>query len=340
MATAKVLPSSNREVLEDGDAAILPEPQVEDGEEFVELDKPEPAALAAKPVAAAPAAAPAAKPVAAAPAAAAEADDVPAELKGKTPAELAKMYREAQQLIGRQGSELGDLRRRADQFIHANLAAMAKAKEAPAAAPAAAAAPAQVDEAEFFRAPQEAVARAIEASPIIKQIRETLGKAAEETAISRAMVATEKFNGAHPDAGAILQDPEFRQWVQASRVRTDLLRRAHQQYDFDAGDEVFGTWKALKGVGKPAAAAPTAAAEAAAAAAAAASAAGAALAKRKRDIAAAAVPSGGGAGGVKDGGSKKIFRRADVLKLMETDRDRYEALSGEIEKAYREGRVR
>jgi hypothetical protein len=341
MATAKILPSSNREVLEDGDAAILPEPQVEDGEEFVELDKPEPAAPVAEPKPAAAKPAPAAKPaVVAAPAAAAEADDVPAELKGKTPAELAKMYREAQSLIGRQGSELGDLRRRADQFIHANLAAMAKAKEAPAAAPAAAAAPAQMDEAEFFRAPQEAIARAIESSPVIKQIRETLGKAAEETAISRATAATERFNGAHPDAGAILQDPEFRQWVQASRVRTDLLRRAHQHYDFDAGDEVFGTWKALKGVGKPAAAAAAPAEADAAAAAAAASAAGAALAKRKRDIAAAAVPSGGGAGGAKDGGSKKIFRRADVLKLMETDRDRYEALSGEIEKAYREGRVR
>ena len=329
--TAVILPSSSQEVLEDGDKAILPEPKVEDGEEFVDLADTS-AAPAAKP-----AIAPAAKAAPALAAAAAEDADLPAELKGKSSADLAKMYREAQSLIGRQGSELGELRRRADQAIHTSLAALAKAREGAPAAPAAAAAPAQVDEAEFFRAPQEAVARAIEASPIIKQIRETLGKDAEERAVSRAMASTERFNGAHPDAGTILQDPEFRQWVQASRVRTDLLRRAHQSYDFEAGDEVFGTWKALKGIGK---AAPAAVAAAPAAAdAAAASAAGATLAKRKRDLAAAAVPSGGG-GAAPQGKSNKIFRRVDVLKLMEEDPARYEALSGEIEKAYRENRVR
>jgi hypothetical protein len=331
MATAVVLPSSSQEVLEDGDKAILPEPRVEAGEEFVDLT--ETPAPVAKP-AAVPAAAPAAAPAVAAPA------DLPVELQGKSPAELAKMYSEAQKLIGRQGSELGELRRRADQAIHTSLAALARAKESAPAAPVAAPAPVQVDEAEFFRAPQEAIAKAIEQSPVIKQIRDTLGKAAEERAVSRAVASTERFNTAHPDAEAILSDPEFRTWVQASRVRTDLLRRAHQNYDFDAGDEVFGTWKALKGVGKPAPAA--AAAQAAAAvsdAAAAASAAGAALAKRKRDLAAAAVPSDGNTAGPEKG-SKKIFRRADVLKLMEEDPARYEALSGEIEKAYRENRVR
>jgi len=339
MATAVVLPSSSQEVLEDGDKAILPEPRIEAGEEFVDLDKAHEAAPVAK-SAVVPAAAPAAAAPAAAPAAAAPAD-LPAELQGKSPAELARMYSEAQKLIGRQGSELGELRRRADQAIHTSLAALARAKENAPAAPAAVAAPIQVDEAEFFRAPQEAIAKAIEQSPVIKQIRDTLGKAAEERAVSRAVASTERFNAAHPDAEAILSDPEFRTWVQASRVRTDLLRQAHQNYNFDAGDEVFGTWKALKGIGKPAPAAAAAAPAVAAVAdaAAAASAAGAALARRKRDLAAAAVPSDGNPAGP-DKGSKKIFRRADVLKLMEEDPARYEALSGEIEKAYRENRVR
>ena len=49
---------------------------------------------------------------------------------------------------------------------------------------------------------------------------------------------------------------------------------------------------------------------------------------------------GGGSAGPDKSGAKRIFRRADVLKLMEEQPDRYEALSGEIEKAYREGRVR
>src|SRR3990167_10360419 len=47
-------------------------------------------------------------------------DSVPEDLKGKTPAQLAKMYKDAQTLIGRQGSELGDLRRAADKYISAH----------------------------------------------------------------------------------------------------------------------------------------------------------------------------------------------------------------------------
>ena len=52
-------------------------------------------------------------------------EEVPEELKGKTPAQLAKMYREAQTVIGRQGSELGDLRKTADTYIKAHLQAQA-----------------------------------------------------------------------------------------------------------------------------------------------------------------------------------------------------------------------
>lgn len=333
-----VLPTADSEVLEDGDAAILPPSELEEGDEIVDL-----AAVKDEPAAAVKPAVPAAKPAAAAPAAGAEEVDLPTELRGKSKTDIARMYREAQSLIGRQGSELGELRRRADTAIQTSLAALAKAREhAPAAPAAAAKEPAAVDEAEFFRAPNEAIARAIESSPVIKQIRETLGKAAEEQAISRATAATERFNSAHPDAGEILQDPEFRQWVAASRVRTELMRQAHQSYNFDAGDEVFGTWKALRKAGKPAptpaAAADTAAADATAAA----SAAGATLAaaaKRKRELAAGQVPSGS-AGATPPSGAKRIFRRADVIKLMEEDTERYMALAPEIEKAYKEGRVR
>jgi hypothetical protein len=38
--------------------------------------------------------------------------------------------------------------------------------------------------------------------------------------------------------------------------------------------------------------------------------------------------------------TKKIYRRADVLELMENHPERYEMLAPEIELAYAEGRVR
>lgn len=342
MSAAVVLPQSNSKVLEDGEDGVLPELEIKSDEEVVELTE-----VPAKPVAEAGGKPPAPpkKPEVAAPAAG-EDDDLPPELKGKSPKELAKMYKEAQSLIGRQGSELGDLRRRTDTAIQASLAALSQRREAPAPKVEAPAEPEKIDEAEFFRAPGDAIARAIAAHPVIKRIEETLGKSAKDQAVSRAEQAAERFNGAHPDAAEIMANPEFRQWVGASRVRQGLLMQAHRDFNFEAGDEVFGTWKALKGIGKkapaPAATVDPAAEEAANAAKAAE--AGRILsqqAKRKRELAAGSVPSGGGAGGSgAPTGSKKIFRRADVLKLMETDQDRYEQLAPEIEAAYREGRVR
>jgi len=37
--------------------------------------------------------------------------------------------------------------------------------------------------------------------------------------------------------------------------------------------------------------------------------------------------------------SKKKYRRSDIIKLMQTDPDKYDSLSDEIMQAYQEGRV-
>jgi hypothetical protein len=46
-----------------------------------------------------------------------------------------------------------------------------------------------------------------------------------------------------------------------------------------------------------------------------------------------------GTNGISPATSKKKYRRADIIKLMQTDPSRYEALQDEIMKAYSEGRV-
>lgn len=334
MAQAQILPSTSSGVLEDAPVPLPPTGKLGDGEEFVDLTKPEPApAPAAEPAKLAPAAAaPAAEPAKPAE------DEIPEELRGKTPAQLAKMYREAQSAIGRQGSELGDLRRRVDGFIQATLAGQNKPAPTAAAPAAAPAAPAELDEAEFFRKPFDAVQKAIAEHPAIKRIEETLGKTAADQASARAADAKHRFDSAHPDAVDILANPEFQAWVGASRVRQGLLMRAHRHYDFDAGDEVFSTWKALNK--KPAAPAAASAAAPAVDPAAAASDAARTLAARRRELQAAGVPTGGNGSAAPASGSKKIFRRADILDLMENNPARYEQLAAEIELAYREKRVR
>lgn len=338
-------------VLEDGDEALIAgsTDAPKDGAEAVETVeyatllkdvKEEPAPAAKEPQA---------KEQPAAQSAAGAEEEIPEEYRGKTPAQLAKMLKDSQSLIGRQGSELGELRKKADFAIQTSLEALRARKESaqPAAAAAAAPAEAEFDESEIFAKPKDAISKLIENHPLIKEIKASMGQSAANAEAQRAQANTERFNAAHPDANEIMRDPEFRQWVGASRVRQALLQQAHTKFNFDAGDEVFSTWKALKGVKQSAntgeqAAAQSAADEVSAAARtlAAAKAAKTAQAAQAAATSAAAVPSGSAAGGGKSGGAKKVYRRADIMRLMEEDPDRYEQLSDEITAAYREGRVR
>jgi hypothetical protein len=341
------LPAPTSKVLEDGDAAlieasteaeIVEDPNTDSTEEEI-VDFAAMTAAPAKPDV--PADVPAAKPPVKKAAAPSADDELPEELRGKTPAQLAKMYREAQALIGRQGSELGEFRKKADLLIQASLANMQRNQPAkktePVADPVAA-----MDESEIFAKPKDAIAKMIENHPAIQGIRKQLGQAAASQASMRAQAASERFMQAHPDAADVISDPEFRQWVAASPVRKQLFLAAHTKFDFNAGDEIFSTWKALKGVGKRSSTEGTtdgAQDDKSAVSAAASTLAKQAAAKRAAAAAAAAAPTGGASAG-KSGGAKKIYRRADVLRLMEEQPDRYEMMADELTLAYKEGRVR
>jgi len=249
-------------------------------------------------------------------------DDVPEELKGKTPAQLAKMYRDAQSVIGRQGTELGDLRRTADTYIRARLTADAKAatpksdvkEDKP------------LDDVDFFTNPKAAIEKAIANHPSLKGLEGVAKQYGEREIFRQRQENANQFNAKHPDSAEIMSDENFRAWVEKSPVRKALLLRAHKQFDFAAGDEVFSTWKELQG----AHAAKEDVAKVAA--------------KPTKVVAgkeAARVPTGGNATPRSPTDkSQKIYRRADIIRLMEQDPQRYELMGAEITKAYSEGRVR
>ena len=115
----------------------------------------------------------------------------------------------------------------------------------------------------------------------------------------------------------ILQDEGFAGWINASKIRTQLFIEADQNFNADAADELFSLWKARKGI-----AAQTATVE---------------YQARKHQIKAA---NTGNTQGSSEGPRRKVYRRADIIKLMKTDPERYQALSEEILKAYAEGRVK
>lgn len=225
----------------------------------------------------------------------AEEDDLPEQYRNKTAAELVKMHQEAESRIGQQGEEVGKLRSVVDDFI----LKQTKSTE-----------PEEAEEIDYFADPDKAVEHKIANHPTIKQL-EQLGVQMQQ---SQTLSALQQK---HPDLKEIAMSPEFQKWVTGSKVRTQLYEQANNQYNYDAADELFSTWKEIRNV-----ATQTVEVE---------------RKERKQALNAA---STGGASGSTEAPSKKIYRRSDIIDLMRNDPKRYQSLSGEIMKAYQEGRVR
>jgi hypothetical protein len=153
---------------------------------------------------------------------------VPDKYSGKSIQDIVQMHQEAEKLLGRQGAEVGELRKIVDDFIKT------KANEAK-----------QVvtddldDETDFFDNPREAVAKAISGSAEMRQMQELLAKNREQEILA-------KLNSKHPDFMKTIEDPSFADWIKASVVRTELLQRA-DKYDFNAADELLTVWAERKG---------------------------------------------------------------------------------------------
>jgi hypothetical protein len=225
-------------------------------------------------------------------------DELPDKYRGKSAAELARMHQEAEKLLGRQSSEVGELRKVVDSYIQTQLTPQQQAPQP------------EDDDIDYFTDPDRAVNRAIENHPKIKEAEQYTQQYKKATALGQ-------LHSKHPDMNAILKDKRFAEWIQGSKIRTQLFVQADQQYDYEAADELFTLWKERQTTVKQ-----TAQAE---------------KAGRKEAVKSA---STGNARGNPDSQSRKIYRRADIIKLMKTDPDRYQSLSDEIMKAYAEGRVK
>tara|TARA_R110002153_G_scaffold170204_1_gene323017 strand:- start:1054 stop:1887 length:834 start_codon:yes stop_codon:yes gene_type:complete len=141
----------------------------------------------------------------------------------KSIAEVARMHQEAEKLAGRQGNELGDLRKTIDDFIKT------KAVEATTETPK------ESVEVDFFDNPQKAVTDAISNSTEIKQMQELIAKQRQSEVLT-------KLSSKHPNYMDVVSDNAFIEWVKGSNVRLELLQRA-ESYDYDAADELLTFWK-------------------------------------------------------------------------------------------------
>lgn len=226
-------------------------------------------------------------------------NDIPDKYRNKSVEELVRMHQEAEKLLGRQGSEVGELRKVVDEYIQSQTVAQQNQEtEQPD------------DDIDFFTDPKTAVAKAIDNHPSVKKARETTQAYQQATAVNT-------LQAKYPDLQNTLQDSKFVEWIKSSNYRKKLFVAADQQYDLEAADELFSAWEERKQM-----ITDTATLESQA---------------RKQSIKNA---STGNASGVSDGSSKKIYRRQDIIELMQKDPQRYQALQPEIMKAYAEKRVR
>jgi len=225
--------------------------------------------------------------------------EIPDKYQGKSAQELVQMHQEAEKLLGRQSSEVGELRKVVDNYIQTQLTTEPQQQQQE-----------KVEEIDFFTDPDKAVAQAIQNHPKIKEAETVSQQYRMQTALSAL-----KTN--HPDMETILKDTKFAEWIQASKIRTKLFVAADKQYDYESADELFNLWKERQQmIGQ------------------------AANAEKQSRKQAVRTASTGSASGSSESSPKKIYRRADIIKLMKDDPHRYTALQDEIMRAYAEKRVK
>ena len=164
-------------------------------------------------------------------------------------------------------------------------------------------------EVDFFQDPQKAVQATIDKHPDVLAARQA-------SMDFKRMQVQQKLSQEHPDFSQVVGDSEFQNWVKGSSVRLALYAKADAEFDYDSANELLSTFKQLRGVQATKAEQTS-------------------TATRTKNMKAAQVDVGGSGES-----SKRVYRRADLIRLKMTDPSRYETLSDEIMQAYSEGRVR
>ena len=164
-------------------------------------------------------------------------------------------------------------------------------------------------EVDFFENPQKAVQRTVDNHPDILAARQV-------TLEMKRSQIQQRLAQEHPDFGDIAKDQDFANWVKSSPVRIKIFEQADSGYDFDSANELLSTYKQLRSVKQKQTSDDG-------------------EVTRKQNLKAVGVDVGGSGES-----SKKVYRRADLIRLKMQDPNRYDALSEEIMQAYIEKRVR
>lgn len=151
---------------------------------------------------------------------------MPDKFKGKSAEEIAKAYLEVEKTIGRQGAELGQMRKYVDTLIQR----------------------------EVSQAPEETIAdKPVEADDLLDRPEETIREiikkelkgVQQELSKTQQQLQFNDFVRKHPNYTEVAQSPDFLEWVQTSDKRLSKYQSANYQMDLEAADELLSDWKEL-----------------------------------------------------------------------------------------------
>lgn len=167
---------------------------------------------------------------------------IPDKFKGKSTEEVIQSYQELESQLGKQGQELGELRKTFDSYIKSELDNRQRR--------------------EAQRQPDNSYDHELSNEQLESEVRQDVQSelSGELTTLKKERFELE-LGKAHSDYVDVIQDENFQKWVVESPIRTELFQRADLQYDHRVASELFDMWKQRQGTEAIAAQAATAEAD-------------------------------------------------------------------------------
>ena len=228
---------------------------------------------------------------------------LPPKFEGKNVDEIVKSYANLEQQFGRQGSELGELRKLADSLIQKNLQDTSNTRSESLEK--------SISEDDFYSDPVNAVRKVVEEA--LEPLKSNLSQTKVDSTVQR-------LQAKHPDMADVVNDLGFQQWIMETTPRQDMWVKASNG-DFEYADELFTQYKGNNTSQVQAQKEQK-------------------QVVKNRELEDASSVSAGASQDAGGSSGKTIYRRSELIRLKMNDPTRYGDLHGEIMQAYAEGRVR
>lgn len=228
-----------------------------------------------------------------------ETPQLPEKFANKSREEIAQSYIELEKTLGKQAQEIGEHRKIIDSYLRQELDKASSKTTKEDNQP-------ELTFDDLVDNPEDAIGRAV--SSKLSSVEEKLETINREAALG-------KFKEKHPDYLGLVESREFLDWVGSSSYRTRQFQAA-DQYDFEAADELFSTYKEITSARK-------------------AQAQEAVEKQKKQELKEVA-----GESGSTGERTRKVYNRRELIKLRMNDPEKFDSMYDEIARAYQEGRVK